>query len=103
MAAIDTFRDAQRNTRRQRRDAIVMAGTHLAYANAYGRSPLADLHRGLADDHAASATMWAGVTLTYEAAEEAVQARLDDAAMEARELALAARFHHVMDLAPVAA
>lgn len=103
MAAIDTFRDARRIVLSRYIDSITMAGTHLAHAKGYEGSLLADLHRELADGHASAAVTWKEIHNDYGAAEAAVRARFDDAAMEARELELAARFHHVMDLAPVAA
>lgn len=98
MAALDTFKDAQRRAMFRRVDSITMAGTHLMSAHGYGDSYLGRIHRELADDHARAALLWREAQTDYGVAERAVQRRLDDAEHEARELALAARFHHVLDL-----
>jgi hypothetical protein len=103
MAALDTFRDAQRRAMFRHIDSITMAGTHLTSAHGYGDSHLGRMHRELADVHASAALLWREAQADYGVAERAIQQRLDDAALEARELELAARFHHVLDLVPVAA
>lgn len=103
MAALDTFRGAAGRALSENIQATTMAGTHLSIAHRYRDSFFAELHRGLADDHARAANMWLRTYQAYDAAEEAVRARMEAAEHEARELALAARFHDVLDRVPVAA
>lgn len=106
MAALDTFRDAAGRVLRRQIDAVTMAGTHLSQAHHYAEEQfplMVEVHRGLADEYGRAAAMWRRSYHAYDAAEEAVRARMEAAEHEARELALAARFHDVLDRVPVAA